>query len=81
SGLKAMGQNLYLETDAAGGATSGTWGADGLGRLNQGFLETSNVSVVEQVVNMITAQRAYEASSKGVQSADEILGQAINLKR
>ena len=81
AGLRAMGMNLYQETESSGAAVPGTFGEDGFGRLSQGFLETSNVSVVEQVVNMITAQRAYEASSKGVQSADEMLGQAINLKR
>lgn len=81
TGLRAMGRNLYQETDASGTAVSGTFSQDGFGRLQQGFLETSNVSVVEQVVNMITAQRAYEASSKGIQTADEMLGQAISVKR
>lgn len=81
AGLRALGMNLYEETEASGSPTTGTFTESGFGRLNQGFLESSNVSVVEQVVNMITAQRAYEASSKGVQSADEMLGQAINLKR
>ena len=60
---------------------TGQFAENGYGRLAQGFLESSNVSVVEQVVNMITAQRAYEASSKGIQSADDMLNQAINLKR
>ncbi|MDC0357668.1 flagellar basal-body rod protein FlgG [Oligoflexia bacterium] len=81
AGLRAMGRNLYEETVSSGTPTAGTFGEGGLGRLNQGFLETSNVSVVEQVVSMITGQRAYEASSKGIQSADEMLNQAINLKR
>ncbi len=81
SGLRAMGMNLYQQTESSGVPTVGTFSENGFGRINQGFLETSNVSVVEQVVNMITAQRAYEASSKGVQSADEMLGQAISLKR
>jgi len=81
AGLRAIGMNLYQETESSGTPVPGTFSEDGFGRLSQGFLETSNVSVVEQVVNMITAQRAYEASSKGVQSADEMLGQAINLKR
>jgi flagellar basal-body rod protein FlgG len=81
AGLKAIGRNLYIETGSSGTPTQGTFGENGFGRLNQGFLESSNVSVVEQVVNMITAQRAYEASSKGVSTADEMLGQAINLKR
>jgi flagellar basal-body rod protein FlgG len=81
AGLRALGRNLYEETAASGGVIPGTFSEDGFGRLNQGFLETSNVSVVEQVVNMITAQRAYEASSKGIQSADEMMSQALNLKR
>lgn len=81
SGLRAVGRNLYQETTASGSATNGTFSKDGFGRLSQGFLESSNVSVVEQVVNMITAQRAYEASSKGISTADEMLSQAINLKR
>jgi len=81
AGLRAIGRNLYEETDSSGTATQGTFGEDGFGRLSQGFLESSNVSVVEQVVNMITAQRAYEASSKGIQTADDMLNQAINVKR
>jgi flagellar basal-body rod protein FlgG len=81
AGLRAVGQSLYEETQASGSPTTGVFGENGFGRLNQGFLESSNVSVVEQVVNMITAQRAYEASSKGITTADEMLNQAINLKR
>ena len=81
SGLRAVGQNLYEETQSSGTPTTGTFGENGFGRLSQGFLEGSNVSVVEQVVNMITAQRAYEANSKGITTADEMLSQAINLKR
>ena len=80
-GLRAMGYNLYEETQASGAPVTGIFGQVGFGRLSQGFLESSNVSVVEQVVNMITAQRAYEASSKGITTADEMLSQAINLKR
>lgn len=81
AGLRAVGRNLYEETESSGTPTSGVFGESGFGRLSQGFLETSNVSIVEQVVNMITAQRAYEASSRGIQSADEMMGQAISLKR
>lgn len=80
-GLRATGQGLYDETQASGAPVTGTFSQIGYGRLNQGFLESSNVSVVEQVVNMITAQRAYEASSKGITTADEMLSSAINLKR
>lgn len=81
TGLRAIGQNLYEESTSSGTPTTGIFGQDGFGRLSQGALETSNVSVVEQVVNMITAQRAYEASSKGINTADEMLSQAISLKR
>jgi flagellar basal-body rod protein FlgG len=81
AGLRAVGQNMFRETQASGPALPGTFDQNGLGRLNQGFLESSNVSIVSEVVNMITGQRAYEASSKGVQTADEMLSQAINLRR
>jgi flagellar basal-body rod protein FlgG len=76
-----MGGNLYEETQASGAPLQGIFSQQGFGSVSQGFLESSNVSVVEQVVNMITAQRAYEASSKGITTADEMLSQAINLKR
>ena len=81
AGLRAIGRNLYLETSSSGAPTQGTFSQNGFGSINQGFLESSNVSIVDQVVSMITAQRAYEASSKGVTTADEMLSQAINLKR
>ena len=77
-GLRATGQGLYEETQASGAPITGIFSQVGFGRLNQGFLESSNVSVVEQVVNMITAQRAYEASSKGITTADEMLSAAIS---
>lgn len=80
-GLRAVGRNLYEETDSSGAPVTGLFSQLGFGSLQQGFLESSNVSVVEQVVNMITAQRAYEANSKGIQTADDMLQQAINLKR
>lgn len=81
AGLRALGRNLYEETSSSGTPTTGTWSENGFGSLSQGFLESSNVSVVEQVVNMITAQRAYQASSKGITTADEMLREAINTKR
>ena len=81
AGLKATGQNLYTETQSSGAPLTGIFSENGFGRVSQGSLESSNVSVVEQVVNMITAQRAYEASSKGITTSDEMLSQAINLKR
>jgi flagellar basal-body rod protein FlgG len=81
AGLRAVGQNMYEETQASGAPVAGIFSEQGFGRITQGFLESSNVSVVEQVVNMITAQRAYEASSKGITTSDEMLSQAIQLKR
>lgn len=81
AGLRSIGRNLYTETESSGAPVQGIFGENGIGTLSQGFLESSNVSIVEQVVSMITAQRAYEASSKGVTTADEMLSQAINIKR
>lgn len=81
AGLRAVGQNLYTQSDASGIPLQSPFNQDGMGIITQGFLESSNVSIVEQVVSMITAQRAYEANSKGIQTADDMLQQAINLKR
>jgi flagellar basal-body rod protein FlgG len=81
SGLISMGKNLFITSPATGDAITGIAGQDGLGTLSQGFLETSNVSVVDEMVNMITAQRAYEANSKSIQTADEMLAMANNVKR
>ncbi|MCB0323368.1 MAG: flagellar basal-body rod protein FlgG [Bdellovibrionales bacterium] len=81
AGLRAVGRNLLEETEASGAATLGTAGENGLGTLAQGFLESSNVSVVEEIVSMVTGQRAYEANSKVIQTADQILTAAINVKR
>ena len=81
SGLISMGKNLYFPSEASGDEMTGTAGEDGLGTIAQGFLEMSNVSVVDEMVNMITAQRAYEANSKSIQTADEMLAIANNVKR
>ncbi|MBU4316035.1 MAG: flagellar basal-body rod protein FlgG [Proteobacteria bacterium] len=81
AGLNSIGRNLYLPTSASGTPTEGTPGQDGLGTLSQGYLEMSNVSVVDEMVNMITAQRAYEINSKAISTADEMLQMANNLKR
>src|SRR5262245_18224444 len=81
SGLNSIGGNLLLETAASGTATAATPGENGLGRINQGFLEQSNVSVVEEMVNMIVAQRAYEVNSRAVRVADDMLEQINNLER
>jgi flagellar basal-body rod protein FlgG len=81
AGLEAKGRNLYVATAASGPAVLGTPGQDGLGVLNQGYLEMSNVEVVEEMVKMIVAQRAYEINSKAVQTSDQMAEMANNLKR
>jgi flagellar basal-body rod protein FlgG len=82
AGLTSIGQNLYQPTDASGDATVATpGGTEGLGTLMQGYTEQSNVSVVDQFINMIVAQRAYEANSKVVKAADEMYQQVNNLKQ
>ena len=81
AGLQSIGRNLYIETPASGSPETGTPNAAGYGSLQQGFLEMSNVKVVEEMVNMIVAQRAYEVNSKAVQASDEMMQQANNLRR
>jgi flagellar basal-body rod protein FlgG len=81
AGLNSIGRNLYLPTAASGNALTGAPGSQGFGTLSQGYVEMSNVKVVEEMVNLIIGQRAYEAGSKAVQSADEMLQQANNLRR
>ncbi len=73
TGLEAIGGNLFLETTASGSPTNGTPGLDGLGTLIQGSLENSNVEVVEELVNMITTQRAYEMNAKVISTSDQML--------
>ncbi|MBQ5780511.1 MAG: flagellar basal-body rod protein FlgG [Spirochaetaceae bacterium] len=80
-GLQAEGDNLYTETLASGDAIAGLPGFEGLGTLRHKFLEMSNVSVVNEMVQMIVAQRAYEISSKAIQTSDTMLATAANLKR
>jgi flagellar basal-body rod protein FlgG len=81
SGLNALGQSLYSPTEASGDAVIGTPGNNGAGTLLQGSTEQSNVSVVDEFVNLIVAQRAYEANSKVVKAADEMYQQANNIKQ
>jgi flagellar basal-body rod protein FlgG len=73
SGLQAMGQNLFRETNASGSPQTGTPGLNGLGSIIQGALETSNVNTVEELVSMIEAQRAYEMNSKAISTVDQML--------
>jgi flagellar basal-body rod protein FlgG len=82
AGLDSMGRNLYKPTSASGDAVTGNpGGQEGLGSLMQGYLEQSNVSVVEEFINLIVSQRAYEANSKVVKAADEMYQQVNNLTR
>ena len=81
AGLEARGGNIFVVSNASGDPVTGVPGSDGLGTIAQGFLEDSNVSVVEEMVNMILGQRAYEASSKVIRAADEMLQQVNGLAR
>ena len=80
-GLMSIGRNLYKPTAASGDPAVGTPGLEGIGTIAQKFLEMSNVKVVEEMVNMIIAQRAYEVNSKAIQTSDEMLAAANNLRR
>lgn len=73
AGLESMGQNLYLETASSGTPSTNVPGTNGTGTLNQGFVETSNVNVVEELVSMIQTQRAYEINSKAISTSDQML--------
>jgi flagellar basal-body rod protein FlgG len=73
AGLEPQGQNLFIESPASGQPNTGTPGANGLGNLSQGFLETSNVNVVQELITMIQTQRAYEMNSKAIQTSDQML--------
>ncbi|MGD9156957.1 MAG: flagellar basal-body rod protein FlgG [Desulfobacteraceae bacterium] len=81
SGMKSLGGNYYSPTEASGDPVEGNPGVDGLGTVVQGSLEMSNVDVVEEMVNMIAGQRAYEISSKSIRAADEMMQMANNIKR
>ncbi len=81
AGLRAIGNNLFIETVASGKPLVGTAGEEGFGEIHQGFLELSNVDVVEEMVSMIVAQRAYEINSKTIKTVEDMLSMANNLKR
>ncbi|MCQ2834217.1 flagellar basal-body rod protein FlgG [Helicobacter pylori] len=81
AGLHSMGDNLFSITNASGEAIVGNPDSQGLGKLRQGFLELSNVRLVEEMTDLITAQRAYEANSKSIQTADAMLQTVNSLKR
>jgi len=80
AGLQAEGGNLMTETPASGKATTGNPGATGFGSVLQGFLETSNVNAVEEISNLISAQRAYEMNSKVIQTSDEMMGTLTTIR-
>ena len=81
SGLSSLGGNLYSENAASGPAETGQPGGQGFGSVMQGYTETSNVNIVEEMVNLIVAQRAYEVNSKAIQASDEMLQNINQLKR
>ena len=81
AGLIAVGRSMFVPTQASGDPIVANPGAEGMGTLSQGFLEMSNVKVVEEMVAMITSQRAYEVNSKAIQTADEMLSIANNMRR
>jgi flagellar basal-body rod protein FlgG len=78
-GLQSTGENLYVETASSGTATPNTPGNNGVGLLNQGYVETSNVNVAEELVSMIQTQRAYELNSKAITTSDNMLGRLTQL--
>jgi flagellar basal-body rod protein FlgG len=81
SGLSSEGDNLYAQTEASGTPLTGTPGENGFGSIQAGFLEKSNVQMITELVNLITAQRAYEVNSRAIRAADEMLRQAIQMAR
>lgn len=81
AGLQSLGGNLYSETTASGTPETGSPGEQGFGMTMQGYVESSNVNVVQEMVNLITAQRAYEINSKSIQTSDEMLQNINQMKR
>ncbi|RYG16804.1 flagellar hook-basal body complex protein, partial [bacterium] len=81
AGMSRLGGNLFAATEASGDIQTGNPGENGTGTLLSGYIEGSNVEVVEEMTRMITAQRAYEINSKAIQTADDMLGIVNNLKR
>ncbi|MEE9300711.1 MAG: flagellar hook-basal body complex protein, partial [Alphaproteobacteria bacterium] len=80
AGLDAVGDNMLLESPSSGAPTAGTPGTNGLGTVQHGFLETSNVNAVAQIASLIAAQRAYEMNSKVIQTADEMMSTVNQLR-
>jgi len=81
AGLQSLGGNIYTETPASGSPETGSPGEQGFGTTVQGYIESSNVNIVQEMVNLITAQRAYEINSKSIQTSDEMLQNVNQMKR
>jgi flagellar basal-body rod protein FlgG len=81
AGLTSIGRNLFTKTEASGEASVGNPNVDGKGTISQHFLEMSNVNIVDEMVKMITGQRAYEINSKSIQTADSMMGIINSMKR
>jgi flagellar basal-body rod protein FlgG len=81
AGLHSLGSNLYINTSASGDPIVDNPGTNGLGEIRQGFIEMSNVQLVEEMTDLITGQRAYDAASKAIMTSDEMLQTVNNLKR
>ena len=81
SGLLALGENLYAETPASGQPTVGFPSEEGMGQIQQGYLEGSNVEIVQEMVDMITSMRAYEINSKAIKNAEDMMSTANNMIR
>jgi flagellar basal-body rod protein FlgG len=81
AGLEPIGDNIFIQTNSSGAATLGAPGDDGFAEVTGNYIEASNVSAIEEMVNMISAQRAYEFNSKSIQTSDEMLQTVNNLKR
>jgi flagellar basal-body rod protein FlgG len=81
AGLNAQGANLYLATEKSGDPITGKPGEDGFGTLSQGFLESSNVKLVDELVSLVLAQRAFEVNARAVQASDELLSLVNSLRR
>ena len=79
AGLRSIGRNLYLETEASGPPITGQPNSEGFGRISQGFLELSNVKVVDELVNMIMAQRTYEVNARAIRTSDEMMRETNNI--
>ena len=79
-GLKSLGHNLFMETEASGEPINGTLSEEGLGSIQQGMIESSNVEVIEEMISLIAAQRAYEINSRVIRASDEMLRETASIR-